>query len=99
MVTNGITVQLDSYHFLLEKNGFQPADHAFLLYYSPAHVAENGHVAFETTLVKVPVNPRNAERLFYRALDVLSGELPESSLECGFCAWEKQVRVKAFARA
>lgn len=83
--------QLDSYHFLLEQNGFECLDRAFLLYYYPSHVIESGHVAFDTMLVEVPVNPRNAERLFHRALDILNGPLPDPSLGCGFCAY-KQMR-------
>lgn len=45
---------------------------------------------FHADLIKVQVNVKNAEEIFKRAVDVLEGEMPEPSDECGFCKWVYQ---------
>ena len=74
--------QLDAYNFLLRKNGYETQDYAFLLFYVPKEVAETGEVVFETSLVKMPVNAKNAEKLFKKAIAILKGDCPE-----GKCEW------------
>ena len=77
--------QLDIYNFLLRKNGFETEDFSYLLFYHPNKVLENGNVIFNTDLVKLDVNVKNAEKIFLRAIEVLEGGIPNPSKECGFC--------------
>ena len=79
--------QMDIYNFLLRKNGYETEDYTYLIFYHPHKVEENGHVCFNTDLVKIKVNIKNAEKIFKKAVKVLEEEMPESSEECGFCGW------------
>jgi len=81
--------QMDMYAFLFLKNGYAVMDYAYLLFYHPLKVHENGDVDFHKHLVKVPVDAGNAERIFAKALRVLKGPLPSFGEECGHCAWLK----------
>jgi len=51
------------------------------LFYVPNKVAETGEVIFDTTLVKMKVDVKNAEKLFKDAIDLLGGECPKASCE------------------
>lgn len=79
--------QMDIYNFLLRKNGYDTEDYTYLLFYHPHRVEETGHVCFNTDLVKIKVNIRNAESILERAVQVLEAELPAPSEGCGFCRW------------
>lgn len=79
--------QMDIYNFLLRKNGYQTEDYAYLLFYHPKHVAENGEVIFNTDIVKMKTSVANAERIFKEALNVLHGDMPFASVECAYCRW------------
>lgn len=79
--------QMDIYNFLLRKNGYQTEDYTYLIFYHPHKVAENGHVCFNTDLIKIKVNIKNAEQIFRKAKEVLENPIPESSEDCGFCKW------------
>jgi len=78
--------QLDIYNFLLRKNGYTTEDYAYLLFYHPDHVEEDGDVVFNTDLVRMDISTDNAERVFKEALDVLAGEMPKCGEGCEFCA-------------
>ncbi len=82
--------QMDMYNFLLRKNGYETEEYTYLLFYHPHGVEESGHVCFNTDLVKIKVNIKNAENIFKRAIDVLEGKIPEAAEECGFCRWVKE---------
>ena len=73
--------QLDVYNFLLQKNGYDTEDFAFLLFYVPSEVLETGEFVFETTLKKMKVDAGNAEKLFNDALKLLNSECPKEGCE------------------
>lgn len=77
--------QLDIYNFLLRKNGYATADYAYLLFYHPDKVTEDGAVMFHTDLKRIETSVKNAGEFFNRALEVLNGEMPKCGCECGFC--------------
>ncbi len=79
--------QMDIYNFLLRKNGFDTEDYAYLLFYHPKEVEEDGDVAFNTDLVKVDISIENAEKIFMDAIEILKGEIPDCGEECEFCRW------------
>src|SRR3990167_8254714 len=79
--------QMDIYNFLLRKNGYETEDYTYLVFYHPHKVEENGHVCFNTDIVKFKVNIKNAESIFKKALQVLEAEIPAPSEGCGFCKW------------
>jgi len=84
--------QMNIYNFLLRKNKYKTCNYAYLLFYHPNKVDSDGDVLFNTDLVKVKVNVSDAEKLFGKALKVLSEEVPEAGEECGFCGWVKENR-------
>lgn len=77
--------QLDIYNFLLQKNGYETEDYAFLLFYVPNKVLETGEVIFDTSLVKMQVNVNNAEKLFQQALELLNRPCPKETCEWCQC--------------
>ena len=79
--------QLNIYNFLLRKNGFDTEDYAYLLFYHPKEVEEDGDVAFHTDLIKVDISIGNAKKLFKEGVEILKGEMPEHDEECEFCRW------------
>lgn len=80
--------QLDSYTLLLRKNGYETEDYAFLLFYVPREVLENGEVIFDTELIKMKINPENAEKMFSKAIALLNGPCPRES-----CDWCKLIKI------
>lgn len=79
--------QLDIYNFLLRKNGYETEDYAYLLFYHPDRVNENGNIFFHTDLVRMDISVKNAERIFNEAVNVLEGNMPDPSDNCQFCEW------------
>jgi len=75
--------QLDTYNYLLMKNGYETEDYGFLLFYMPKEVTKTGEVIFDTQLVKMKTNPASAEKIWKSALKLLNGDCPEKS--CGWC--------------
>ena len=85
--------QMDIYNFLLRKNGYETEDYTYLLFYHPHKVLTDGHVCFNTDLVKIKVNIKNAETIFKTAIRVLDEDCPKPNLECGFCKWVEEAGV------
>ncbi|MBI5002440.1 hypothetical protein HZC31_03585 [Candidatus Woesearchaeota archaeon] len=82
--------QMNIYNFLLRKNGYETEEYAYLFFYHPNKVNENGDVLFHTDLVEMKIDVHNAEKIFKKALGVLEGEMPACSEECGFCKWVRE---------
>lgn len=85
--------QLDIYNFLLQKNGYDTEDFAFLLFYVPKEVMETGEVIFNTHLVKMKIDVLAAEKLWKRALRILNGKCPAHHAEDDeeVCPWCEMV--------
>lgn len=75
--------QLDIYNFLLRKAGYETEDYAFLLFYMPKEVLEDGKVVFNTQLVKMNIDVKNAEKIWLSAIKLLNGKCPKET--CGWC--------------
>ena len=82
--------QMDIYNLLLRKNNYKTEDYAYLLFYHPDKVNENGDVVFNTDLIKMKVSIENAENIFKNALEVLKGKIPKASEECEYCRWNAE---------
>jgi hypothetical protein len=79
--------QLDIYNFLLRKNDYSTEDYAYLIFYHPDKVNDDGSVIFNTDIVKMKINIKNAESIFKKALEILKGEMPKPAEECDYCKW------------
>lgn len=84
--------QMDIYNLLLRKNGHETEDYAYLLFYHPKEVSEQGDVIFHTDLVRRPINVGNAERIFSRAVAVLNNEMPEPAPNCRYCGYASSLQ-------
>jgi len=73
--------QLDIYNFLLRKNGYETEDFAFLLFYIPKEVMATGEVIFDTTLKKMNVDIKNAEKIWKKGIKLLEGDCPKNGCE------------------
>ena len=74
-------LQQNVYNFLLRKNGYDTEDYFFLLFYIPKEVMATGEVIFDTTLVKMKVDVKMAEKVWKKALKLLNEECPKESCE------------------
>ena len=83
--------QIDIYNFLLCKNGYDTEDYGYLLFFHPIKIDEQGNFIFETELSKMDVDIQHAEKLFKKAIKVLSHDIPESSEPCVFCKWNNEL--------
>lgn len=81
--------QLDFYNYLFRENGYDTEDYAFLLFYYPKEVLETGEVIFNTKLVKMKVDVKNAEHIWKKSLKLLNGPCPKKHEhgECKWCVW------------
>jgi PD-(D/E)XK nuclease superfamily len=79
--------QMDIYNFLLRKNDWKTEDYAYLIFYHPLKVREQGDVVFNVDLVRMEISIENAMRIFTTALDLLEGEMPEPAKDCEYCKW------------
>jgi len=78
--------QVDFYNFLLRKNGYETEDYAFLLFYISKEVTATGEFIFDTTLVKMKVDVKNAEKIWKKALELLDSDCPKKG-----CEWCEKV--------
>ena len=78
---------MDIYNFLLRKNDYETEDYAYLIFYHPDKVNDNGSVIFNTDIVKMKISIKNAESIFKKALEVLIGDMPKPDEECDYCKW------------
>ncbi len=82
--------QMDLYNLLLRKNNYQTEDYAFLLFYYPDTITEQGAFLFHTKLVQLPTDPKRGEKLFKKAIKTLESEkLLEALADCEFCKLRK----------
>jgi len=78
--------QLNIYNFLLRKNNYETEDYGFLLFYVPKEVLPKGEVIFDTKLIKIKIDVKNAESLFKNAIKLLNNECPKKT-----CEWCEKV--------
>ena len=76
-------LQQNIYNFLLRKNGYDTEDFFFLLFYVPKEVSSTGEVIFDTELIKMKVDVKEAEKAWKASLELLEGSCP--SEKCDWC--------------
>ena len=77
--------QMCIYGFMLEKMGHPVGRKAYLMFYHPDAVKEDGSVLFGASLVEMKIDPEDAEILIRRAAKALDGEEPEGKQGCKYC--------------
>jgi hypothetical protein len=79
--------QLNIYNFLLRIKGYDTEDFGFLLFYYPKEVLETGEVVFDTKLIKMKIDIKNAENLWKKALKILNDTCPKEG-----CEWCEKIK-------
>lgn len=79
--------QLDAYSLLLSENGYPVKDFAYLIYYYPKEVKENGVVDFNVKPIKINTDLTRAKKTFEDAVDFLKGVIPKEHSDCEYCSW------------
>jgi len=77
--------QLDCYCLILEYSGFKTKGLAYLLYYWPEEVQQNGIVKFHVEPIKIETNIESAKRTIKNAAKLLSLTMPKSNPDCEYC--------------
>ncbi len=72
---------------LLAKNGYKTRDFAYLVYYYPEEIKENGIAKFNIEVVKVDTDLKRAQKRFEDAVDLLKGPIPKHHSDCEYCCW------------
>jgi CRISPR/Cas system-associated exonuclease Cas4 (RecB family) len=79
--------QLDCYALLLEQNGYPVRNWAYLIYYYPKEVEEEGRVNFAVEVVRLKVDTKRAVKIIEEAIRLLNGPIPSHHSECEYCIW------------
>ena len=77
--------QLDCYCLMLEYSGFRTKGIAYLLYYWPIEVKEEGMVKFHVEPIKIETNIESAKKTVQDAAKLLSSPIPEANPNCEYC--------------
>jgi len=78
-------IQLDCYCLMLKASGYEIMDIAYLLYYWPLKVSEDGVVKFHVELIKIRTNIESAKKIVKDAAFLLYSPMPEPSPDCEYC--------------
>lgn len=84
--------QLDCYCLMLEHSGFKTKGIAYLLYYWPEEVRENGMVKFCVNPIKIETNIESAKRIVKDAVILLLSPMPKPTTSCEYCRLVKNRR-------
>lgn len=76
--------QLDLYSLLFQKNGFEPADYGYLLFFWPESYSL-GMANFKTDLVKLDVSPSRGMSVLKKVHDIVTGSKPDDHGACEYC--------------
>ncbi len=77
--------QLDCYCLMLEHSGFKTKGLAYLLYYWPEEVKQDGIVKFHVEPIEIETNIESAKRTVKNATDLLHSPMPKSNPCCEYC--------------
>lgn len=81
-------VQMSLYSFLLQQKRFTVSGVAYLLYYWPIEVKDNGLVQFEIEPVKITADPQRAVDLCVKAKKLLAdSKPPKANIACEYCGY------------
>ncbi len=79
--------QLDCYCLILDASGFKTKGLAYLLYYWPLEVFEEGMMRFKVEPIRIETNINSAKKIFRDAVACVKGEMPQASAHCEYCSF------------
>lgn len=78
--------QLDLYALLFQKNGFEPAEYGYLLFFWPESY-NLGMANFKTNLVKMDVSPSRGMSILEKVYKIVTGPIPSAHENCEYCTY------------
>ena len=87
-------LQMDVYTLLLEKNDYKTNSLAYLLYFVPRTGKLHEGIPFEVKIIEVKTSIERALDVFHKALTLLKTPIPDSSENCEYCNWVKELHEK-----
>ncbi len=88
--------QLDCYCLILESSGRKTKGLAYLLYYWPTEVSENGMVKFHVEPFKIETSIESAKKIFKDAVVLLTHEIPNANPACEYCNLVAARKLEAY---
>lgn len=79
--------QLNIYTWLLDENGYPTKDVGYLVFFAPLKIHNNNLIEFDIIPKRIDTSKENARELFYKAIDLLNGPMPEKHENCDYCRW------------
>ena len=79
--------QLDIYTWLLDENGYPAKDVGYLVFFAPQEVRNDNTIKFDIIPRRIETSKENAKVIFYKAVNLLNGPLPEKHENCDYCRW------------
>jgi len=80
--------QLDLYALLFTKNGYEVAEHGYLLFFWPESY-EMGLANFKTELIKMDVSPSRGMSVLEKAHQIITGPIPSAHNLCEYCTYRE----------
>lgn len=87
-------LQMDVYTLLLKKNNYKTNSLAYLLYFVPGCGKLHEGIPFGVKVIEVKTSIERALNVFHEALDLLKMPMPDSSENCEYCNWIKELPVR-----
>lgn len=79
--------QLNIYTWLLDENGYPTKDVGYLVFFAPLKIQNDSLIKFDIIPKKIETSKKNARELFYKAVSLLNGPIPEKHENCDYCRW------------
>jgi len=77
-------LQADVYSFVFQKNNMDTENYAYFLFWFIKEIDDEGRFIFDTKLLKVKIDIKNAEETLIKALKILNQDKAPKS-ECPYC--------------
>ncbi len=79
--------QLNIYTWLLDENGYPTKDVGYLVFFAPLKINSNNTIKFDIIPKRIDTSKEKAKELFYKAVNLLNGPIPEKHENCDYCRW------------
>ncbi len=79
--------QLDIYTWLLDENGYPAKDVGYLVFFAPQEIRNDNTIKFDIIPRRIETSKEDAKELFYKAVNLLNGPMPEKHENCDYCRW------------
>src|SRR3989344_3053429 len=79
--------QLNIYTWLLDQNGYPTKDIGYLVFFAPLKINSDNTIKFNIAPKRIETSKDSGKELFYKAVNLLAGPMPEKHERCDYCRW------------